>query len=257
MNRTLNTATLVAIFSLAILVMASCGNNTAPAPAEKVVNLDELPTLYSAGTDTTVTACTTTDFRWMDCEGSFHPGTKFVPEQGTPITLQGEKADLSKIIGLSDGERLVIKSDSTSPAPAPLPVVKPDPKPAPAPPPVKEDEATTSGWSNIPWHWLGWLILAGAALAVLYILLGLLRRLAHWMNTPLVRRQELASHGRSDAHHRPHADHGTADVNTRGGVVIGRAGDTIERTTTVTERFVVRDRGNDRGGNRYRDRRDN
>lgn len=197
-NRTLNTATLVAIFSLAILVMASCGNNKPSAPAEKVVNLNELPTLYSAGSDTTVTTCTAADFRWMDCEGVFHPGTKFVPKQGTHITLQGEKADLSKALGLTDSNELVIRDKAPGQMKAktsPTPVTKRDPKPTTG---KSNDNTSTFELGDLPWHWLGWIFLLGVLLCLGFLFFGMLRRLAHWMFEPLARRQGDGNHAHTE-----------------------------------------------------------
>lgn len=253
-TRTLNLATLVAMLSLTILVMAGCGNDKpSPAPAEKVVNLNSLPNLFEDGQDTVIAGCDTAGFRWMDCEGAFHPGTKFVPKYGSPFTLQGEKADLRKILKLSDGEYVVIRDgrDEQARLKNLPPVVKPEPKPVP--PPVKKDEATTSGWSNIPWYWLGYLFLAIMTIGALMLLIGLLRRLWQWVWAPISNDggsgngNQSHTGNRNDQH--ANTNTSTADVNTRGAVVIGRAGDMIRRTTTVTEDFVTRENRPNRRGN--------
>lgn len=176
----------VAILSIVILVMASCGSDKPSAPAEKVVDLESLPNLFESGKDTVTTSCTTTDFQWMDCEGAFHPGTKFVPGDGKRITLQGEAIDLSKALGLTDSNELVLRDKLVSNQPSTSKPKVRESKPAPAP--VKVSEKSESfDWSSIPWNWLGYILLVGLAALLLFFLLGLLRRLSNWMTAPLAR----------------------------------------------------------------------
>lgn len=244
--------TILALFSLVTLVMASCNNPSAPAPAEKVVNISDLPPLYKSGEVREFPSCSTTTYRWMSCsDSSMHYGTKFVPGAPKFVIAQGQMADLSKLLGMEGNKELVLRDKAkTSPAPT---VTKPKPVAETPPAPVKEDDSD-SLWSNIPWHWLGYLLLSGLGMAILYILLGLLRRLAHWMNAPLSRHSVQTHTNVTESVTEHHHEGGD---NTRGAVVIRRAGDMVERTTTVTERFVVRgNHTNDRpnnGGRRYRD----
>lgn len=264
-NRTLNLATLVAMLSLAILVMTGCGNDKLSAPAEKVVNVDSLPLLFEKGQDTVIAGCASVDFKWMDCEGGFHPSKKFVPSYGSPIALQGEKADLSKAIGLSDGQYLVIRDGRDQRARLknsfPPEAKSSGQKPVVDPVSFKKAPHTEEGFFP-EWFWNFLKFLVAVLLVIITGLLGgwLIRRLAHWVFEPLARRQNRnndnggnaqAQTTRGDHHEHAHTTtSSTGDINTRGAVVIGRAGDMVERTTTVTERFVIRDNRVDRPNRR-------
>lgn len=169
---TLNLATLVALMSLVILVMTGCTDPN-PAPAERMVNIDVLPTLHEDGKDTTFTPCSSNDFRWMDCDGNFHPAKKFVPSGLVSFTSEGPKFNLREEIGLHEGEELFIREKrkvSTSPQVAQ--------HPAPTAPVKKTEPVSTDGTFFPDWLWELILLFLGA------LLWQLLRNAARGGQTP-------------------------------------------------------------------------
>lgn len=257
------------MLSLVILVMAGCGNNDKPssAPAERVVNLDSLAfDVYEKGRDTVVASCASVPYQYKEhCDSeTFRTGTRFVPNYGSPITLQGEKADLGKALGLNDSTELVLRDKSPSQMKAktsPTPVTKP--KPSSVEPIKKADNTEEDFFPEWFWDLLKFILAVCLLVALLYILWEAFRRLHNRLSGPLARPQTRnsdngdngqAARTTSDQHHSSeyyHSSHyGMEDVNTRGAVVIGRAGDMVERTTTVTERFVVRENRPDRPNRR-------
>lgn len=245
---------LVAMMSLFTLVVTSCSKPSTPAPAEKVVNLSDLPPLYKSGQVLEFPSYDSTTYRWMDCkDSSMHFGTKLIPGMPKIVITQGEHVALEKILGVSEGEELILREkDETSPTS----VTKPNPEPMVKKPSVSADEETPASLAgNIPWHWLGYILIGVLSFMMVDILRVLFRRLARWISAPLSR-HSVQTHTSVTENVTEHRHHESND-NTRGAVVIHRAGDMVERTTTVIERFVIRgnhpnDRSNN-GGRRYRD----
>jgi len=152
------------MFSLVILVMAGC-ENISPAPAETVVDISKLPTLHTAGTELEVNECSPTQYRWKDCvTDQLHTGMKLVRDEEVTFTTQGEKFDLLKHLGLSEGKELVVREvvepEKSKDVPSPTRLQTPTPVSELAQ--VKDDDST-SWLSDIPWHWLGYILLAGIA----------------------------------------------------------------------------------------------
>ena len=177
MKRTLNLATIVALIATVILVMTGCTDPN-PAPAERVVNIDTLPTLHEDGEDTTFTSYSSTDFRWKDCDGEFHPAKKFVPSGLVSFTSEGPKFDLREEIGLSEGEELIIRKKRKTVSSSPhVPQ-----HPAPTAPIKKTEPVSTNDGDFFP-DWFGELLATLILLFLAALLWRLLRNTARGNQT--------------------------------------------------------------------------